>query len=421
MSVFALADCNSFYVSCERVFHPELNNKPVIVLSNNDGCIISRSNEAKALGLKMGKPVFKYKELIEKNNVAVFSSNYSMYGDFSQRVMSTLANFSPDIEIYSIDEAFLDLSNFKETIDYTEYGKKIKDIVYKWTGIPVSVGIAHTKTLAKIANHLAKKSTKANGVLDLTKLEYVDKALECTPVGEVWGIGGQYSKALIKQNIFTALDLKNSDDEWIKKQLHIVGLRTVFELRGKSCISMTTGHVDKKGICTSRSFGTPLREYEDIKQAIASFVTRCAEKLRSQKSATLALTVFIMTNRFADTPQYVNNKTIKLPIASNSTPELIEYAIKAFKSIYKKGYIYKKAGVITTDIVPEDQIQYAFWDNVDREKYKTLMKTIDRLNNQQGRDKLKFASLGTNKRWKMRQEKLSPNFSTSWTDILKVK
>jgi DNA polymerase V len=396
-----------------------MEKQPVVVLSNNDGCVISRSDEAKKLGIKMGVPIFEVRDLVEKNKVNVFSSNYNLYGNFSKRVMESLAYFTPDIEIYSIDEAFLDLSKIIVE-DKALYGNLLKTKIKQWTGIPVSVGIAQTKTLAKIANHLAKKSAKLNGVFDLTNSDLIDEALERTPVYDVWGVGRQYGKLLVQNNIKTALDLKNTDDAWIRKHLHVVGLRTVFELRGASCLSINDVPSGKKGICTSRSFGKPLDKYEDVEQALAAFVVRCAEKLRKQKSAASAVTVFIMTNKYASGPKYVNSMTIQLPVATNLTSELIKYAMKSLKIVFRKGYKYKKAGIIITDIISEDQIQQDFWDNVDRGKNKKIMDIIDKTNKSMGRDKIKFAVQGYNRKWKMNQEHLSPNYTTRWKDLLVV-
>ncbi len=419
-SVFALIDCNSFYASCEKVFNPKLEGKPVVVLSNNDGCVIARSAEAKLAGIKMGEPAFKIKEIIENNKVQVFSSNFALYGDLSQRVMNTLSQFSPDIEIYSIDEAFLEIKNLYG-INFNEFGHKIKNTVKQWTGIPVSVGIAHTKTLAKIANHIAKKSIKSQGVLDLTNKNYIDKALQITPVQEVWGVGRQYSKLLIAQGIKTALDLKNADDNWIRRKMHVVGLRTVQELRGVSCLPMEMVVPDKKGILTSRSFGNPMAEYADIEEAVSTFVVRCAEKLRKQKSCASVLTVFVMTNRFSKDAKYVNSQTVQLPVASNSNSELIEYALKALKMIFRKGYKYKKAGVFLSEFVSETQIQTGLWDEQNRSKQQEVMKVLDKITSTYGKDIVKYAVQGTKRRWKLRQEKLSPAYTTNWSELLNIK
>lgn len=418
--VFALIDCNSFYASCEKVFNPKLEGKPVVVLSNNDGCVIARSAEAKQLGIKMGEPAFKMKEILEKNQVQVFSSNFALYGDLSQRVMNTLSQFSPDMEIYSIDEAFLELSHICG-INYKEYGHKIKNTVMQWTGIPVSIGIANTKTLAKIANHIAKKSDKSLGVLDLTNPDYIDKALHISPVQEVWGVGSQFSKMLLAQGIKTALDLKNADDNWVLKKMHIVGMRTVEELRGISCLPLEMVAPDKKGILTSRSFGNPMTEFSDIEEAVSTFVVRCAEKLRKQKSCATVITVFVMTNRFANDAKYVNSQTLQLPAASNNNSELIEYAIRGLKLIFRKGYKYKKAGVFVSELVPESQVQIGLWDEKNRSKQQEIMKAMDKITSTYGKDIVKYAVQGTKRRWKLRQEKLSPAYTTNWKELLNIK
>ncbi|MFH0864673.1 MAG: Y-family DNA polymerase [Bacteroidota bacterium] len=417
--VFALIDCNSFYASCEKVFDPSLVNRPVVVLSNNDGCVIARSKEAKLAGIKMGAPAFQMIDLIEKNNVAVFSSNFALYGDMSERVMKVLAKFAPDIEIYSIDEAFLDLTGMMIK-DYEAYGHKIRSTVQQWTGIPVSIGISTTKTLAKVANHLAKKHDAFHGVMDLANPDNFEKALKLTPVADIWGVGRQYSKFLKEQNIHKASDLVKMNDSWIRKHLHVTGLRTVEELRGKSCITMETIPPDKKGITHARSFGTAVTDYTVLEEAVSTFISRCAAKLRKQKSYVSVITVFVMTNRFSDDPKYVNFKTLHITIPTNNTPELIGHAVKLLKLLFKKGYKYKKAGVMLTDLIPETHEQMSFWDNVDRNKQKKIMPVLDRITATMGKDVVKYAIQGTRRRWKLRQEKLSPAYTTQWDELLKI-
>jgi DNA polymerase V len=417
--IFALVDCNNFFASCERVFNPKLEGKPVIVLSNNDGCIIARSNEAKTLGLKMGAPYFEHQEIIKKNNIHVFSTNFTLYGDISQRVMMILSNFTPELEIYSIDEAFLDLSEMPG-INLSDYSQKIKKTIKQWTGMPVSIGVAQTKTLAKIANHLAKKYPDYSGVLDLINLPEKVKALEKVKVENIWGIGRKHSKFLMKNNIKTALQLKNTDDQWVKKHMGVVSQRIVLELRGEVCYPLDLNPADKKEICTSRSYGHPLENYEEIEQATTTYITRTAEKLRKQHSFAQTLIVFLMTNRFSKDPQYANYKIIQLPVATNDTIELIHYTVKTLKSIFRKGYKYKKSGVIVTNLIPDNQRQIVLWDEKDREKSKELMNTIDKINKKLGRDKIGYAIQGTLRPWKMRQEKLSPCYTTKWEDILTI-
>ncbi len=414
---YYLVDCNNFFVSCERVFQPKLEGKAVVVLSNNDGCIISRSEEAKNLGIKMGTPAFQINDLIKKHRVIVFSSNYMLYGDFSQRVMRCLQNFSADIEIYSIDEAFLLLPQEKSKKNSS--GKSIAESVRQWTGIPVSVGVAETKTLAKAANFLVKKHFTNRSSFDFSTLSEKKKKdyLQLIPVDEIWGVGRQYSKMLQSLGISTALDLINAPESLIRKKMTVQGERIVKELKGIPCFSLEDAPQQKKAICNSRSFGKPLSEYADIEQATSSFATRCAEKLRQQSSCAKNLMVFLMTNRFAKGPHYVNSKIIELEVASNDTSEIIHYSRKLLASLYKKGYAYKKSGVIVSGIIPEDQVQLALFDEKNRSKIKQLTKTIDAINQENGRDKVFYAVNGTRKDWRMKQEKLSPFFTTKWSDL----
>jgi DNA polymerase V len=421
MPIFALVDCNNFYVSCERVFDPKLENKPVIVLSNNDGCVIARSEEAKNVGIKMGVPAFDIKCIIEKHQVHVFSSNFSLYGDISSRVTGMLSQFTPDIEIYSIDEAFLNLSSTNPTKSLEKTALLIKETIKQGTGIPVSVGIGPTKTLAKIANYLAKKSKKDNGIFNFCDRNDIDSILCKVPVGEVWGIGNSYCELLNNQNIKTALDLKNTDEKWIKKHLTIMGARTINELNGISCLSLERNNPDKKGILTSRSFGKPLTELVDIEQAISTFAARAGEKLRKQKSCASLLTVFIMTNIYDKGPRYVNSTSIQLPEATSNSNILIKYAILAINSIFKSGYKYKKTGIFLNQIIPENEVQLSIWNELNNDKYKDVMKVIDKINSGIGHGSIKFGTQGTGRKWKMRQEKLSPSFTTRWDDILKIK
>ncbi|HEY8344157.1 MAG TPA: Y-family DNA polymerase [Bacillota bacterium] len=420
--MFALVDCNNFYVSCERVFRPDLNDRPVVVLSNNDGCIIARSNEAKALGIKMGEPAFKIADFLRQNRVAVFSSNYALYGDLSHRVMSTLDRFTPELEIYSIDEAFLNLSGLP--VDLEEYAREIRATVLKYIGIPVSVGVGPTKVLAKVANHYAKKVPANQGIYVLDSPAKIDEALKLFAIDEVWGIGRQYSKLLKSQGIETAWDFIQLQDGWVKKRITVVGLRVKKELEGVSCLEMELVPSAKKAICTSRSFGESQTEVEPLREAVATYAARCAEKLRRQHSCAGMLMVFIHTNGFKrNEPQYERNFVCKLPAPTSSTMELIRYALYALEAIYRKGYRYKKAGVLALDIVPENQVQGALFDRVDRAKHAAVMKTLDVINSKYGRDTLKIAAqgIGKNKKWKLRQEKLSPSYTTKWDDIITVR
>ena len=420
--MFALVDCNNFYVSCERVFNPSLANKPVVVLSNNDGCVIARSNEAKALGIKMGEPAFKIQALIKKQDVKVFSSNYALYGDMSDRVTKTLLEFAPQLENYSIDESFLDLSNMPYH-DLMEYGKMIRQKVQQYTGIPVCVGIAPTKTLAKIANRYAKKHRTGTGVCLLDNDIDTIIALQATDIEDVWGIGRQYAKFLKSHQIENAYQLANSPQNWIQKHLKIVGLRTLQELNGESCIALELNPPSKQAIITSRSFGELQTELEPLKEAVATFAARCAEKLRRQNGSANLVQVFIHTNSFKEQdPQYYNSKIIHLPIASNHTPDIIKAAHQALDIIFKMGYHYKKVGVMVSGIVPSIQQQTnLFYEASDSEKDRKIMAKMDAINKAMGRDKVKIAAQGYGRKWKLRQEYKSPCYTTQWADILVVK
>jgi DNA polymerase V len=418
--MIALVDCNNFYVSCERVFNPALNGKPVVVLSNNDGCIISRSNEAKALGIKMAQPAFKIADLIEKNQVAVFSSNYTLYGDMSQRVMTTLAGFTPEIEIYSIDEAFLNLAGIPNNLE--DYARTIRQTVLKNTGMPVSVGIGPTKVLAKIANHCAKKRPETNGVMVLDSSDKIGATLRSIEVEDVWGIGRQYATMLRSFKIKTAWDFTQMPDSWVKKKMTIVGLRIKKELEGEPCLEMELLPAAKKAICTSRSFGELQTDLEPLKEAVANFASSCAAKLRQQKTCAQKVMVFIHTNSFnPNDAQYAQNIVYKLPVATSSSIELIKYSLALLDLIYKEGYRYKKAGVIVSDIVPETRVQCSLFDCTDRAKQDALMHVMDKINARFGSNAVKIATLGNGVRWKLRQEKLSPSYTTRWNDIITIK
>ena len=415
--MIGLVDCNNFYVSCERAFDPTLNGKPVIVLSNNDGCAISRSNEAKELGIKMGSPAFMIEKLIKEYKVKVFSSNYTLYGDMSQRVMTLLSQYAFEVEIYSIDEAFLFLDGF-DHLNLYEYGQTIVKTVKKNTGIPVSMGIAPTKTLAKMANKLAKKNKNTNGVFVIEK-EMIPSVLKEYPVEDVWGIGGQHSKLLKKHGIQTAYDFIQLPKEWIRKNLTVVGLRMWNELHGWPRIDAELEAPSKKNICTSRSFGRMQTEYFTIEEATATYAASCAEKLRKQKSCAGVMMVFLHTNQFrADLPQYAKNIVIKLPVPTNSSMELVHYAKQGLKKIYKKGFSYKKSGIIVSDFVPEANVQQNFFDNNDREKHSAIMKVMDNLNENYGKDKVRIATQGFSGKWYLKQEMLSKRFTTRWSEMI---
>lgn len=419
--VVSLVDCNNFYVSCERVFDPKLEGRSVVVLSNNDGVIISRSNEAKALGIGMAVPFFKIRRLIEANDVQVFSANFPLYGDMSQRVMNTLSQFTPDMEIYSIDEAFLDFSGFKG-VDLTAYGRKIRGTVKQWTGIPVSIGIAGTKTLAKIGNEIAKRSPKAEGVVNLVKSEHLDQALARVEVEEVWGIGRRSAPRLRDKGIETALDLREAEEAWIKNKFGLPGLRTVLELRGTPCLTLESSPPPKQGITTSRSFGAPVESLDDLKEAVADYVSHAAEKLRGQESLARILTVFLMTNPFGKDSQYHNAIPIELPIPTDSTPELLHQALAGTERIFRKGYRYHKAGVMLSGLLPRGQVQADLWEKEgpDPERRRKLMQALDRVNARMGAGTVAFAAEGIHKVWRMKSERRSKRYTTRWDELVEV-
>ena len=397
----ALIDCNSFYVSCERLFNPKIRKKPVVVLSNNDGCIISRSTEAKALGIKMGEPYFKAKDIIIKNKVEVFSSNYSLYGDLSRRVMRTLKRFNSAIEVYSIDEAFLDLSNFSDD-EVEKVGREIRETVLKWTGIPTSIGIAKTKTLSKVANHIAKK--KKSGVTSLIGIENIDPILEKVEINDVWGVGRQLTKFYHKNGIYNAKQLKNKSNTWIKKNSNVLGSRTAMELRGVPCIDLETTQTKRKSCVVSRSFGQRIEKYQELKEAVANYCLNASEKIRSESFIAKSITVFVRTSPFQSRfGYYSNSKTIDFAISTNNSIEIVKTALVALDSIFKNGYRYQKAGVMLTSLSNEDGSKNLFSSEKD-EKIKGLMRSIDNTNYRYGRSTLSLASAGVQKRWNMRRE-----------------
>ncbi|MBM77955.1 MAG: SOS mutagenesis and repair protein UmuC [Crocinitomicaceae bacterium] len=415
--MIALVDCNNFYASCERVFQPHLDKKPIVVLSNNDGCVIARSNESKLLGVKMGAPAFKMKEIFEKNNVQVFSSNFALYGDLSKRVMTILEEESPEIEVYSIDEAFLGFKGFK---DVNKQAAKIRHKVKKWTGIPVSIGIGPTKTLAKVANHVAKKHTKT-GVFVLNDFKFTLKVLKRIPIGEVWGIGRRYASFLCSNGVITAYDLTQKSECWVKRNLKINGLRTLKELKGISCYDLETSVMRKKNICTSRSFGRKVRDFDELKEAVASYATSCAMKLRKEKSLAFKVIVFLTTNPFnTSESQYRASQKIMLDVPTNDGVMITKSAISALQRIYKSGFTYKKAGVIVSEIVPDYSRQLSLFENKNIYKHKNLMDVMDKLNTRMGRDKVRLAVQGFDRKWRLKQERLSPCYTTRFSDMLTV-
>ena len=400
----ALIDCNSFYVSCERLFNPKIRKKPVVVLSNNDGCIISRSNEAKVLGIKMGEPYFKEKDTIVKNNVQVFSSNYSLYGDISRRVMRTLKRFNSDIEIYSIDEAFLDLSNFPDN-EVENVGHEIRNIVLKWTGIPTSIGIAKTKTLSKVANHIAKK--KQSGVTSFIGIENIDSILEKVKINDIWGVGKQLTKFYHQSGIYSAKQLKNVSNTWIKKSSNVLSSRTAMELRGIPCIDLEATSSKRKSCVVSRSFGQRVENFQELKEAIVSYSLNASEKIRSESLVTKSITVFIRTSPFQSRfGYYSNSKTIDFPIATNNSIEIVKAAISSLETIFKNGYRYQKAGVMLSRLSDSVDGKNLFSSEKDK-KINSLMKSIDNTNHRYGRSTLSLASAGVHKRWNTRRQHYS--------------
>ena len=408
----ALADCNNFYVSCERVFDPRLRGKPVVVLSNNDGCVVARSNEVKALGIPMGAPVFELRSQIRDHNIQVYSSNYTLYGDLSRRVMQTMEQFTPDVEVYSIDEAFLGLSGDVEAI-----AGQLRQTVQQWTGIPVSVGVATTKTLAKVANHIAKKSTGVC-VLDAPSTVLAD-----LPVGEIWGIGHRLSDRLHRQGVETALQLRDVDLSWIRQQMGIVGVRLVQELRGIPCLPLELCPAPRKSCCVSRSFGRPVTAIADLKEAVATYGARAAAKVRRDGLTAGVVTVFITTNRFQpDEPQYANSAVVQLPQPANDTLTLVHAALRAVEWLYRPGYQYKKAGVLLTELGPAPLVQGdLFSDPAQQKKRGALMRTVDSLNQQFGAGTVFCAAEGVKKDWQMRARLRSPGYTTRWGELLVVR
>ncbi len=418
--MFALVDCNNFYASCQRAFEPHLRNKPVVILSNNDGCVIARSNEAKALGIPMGAPAFEYKNIFEANNVFVYSSNYALYGDMSSRVMNILTRYSPDIEIYSIDEAFLKFKGF-ELFDLQRIGLDMQRTVTKGTGIPVSIGFAPTKALAKVANKIAKKyPERTQSVYTIDNDEKRIKALKWTKIEDVWGIGRKHAKRLQAKKVFNAYEFTLLPDEWVRKEMAVVGLRLKHELQGKPTLDLEQPK-SKKMIATTRSFEKPMTKLEEIAERVATFTASCSEKLRKQNSHCNMIMVFVHTNYFRkDQPQYSRNIIINTDFPTNSTIELNHYAQIGLKAIFKEGFHYKKAGVIVMGLTPNSETQLSLF-NVSNPKHQPLMSVIDKMNKSFGTNKVKFASQSLGRQWKMKQEKLSPCFTTRIKEIITIK
>jgi len=419
--MFALIDCNNFYASCERVFQPHLNGKPVVILSNNDGCVIARSNEAKSLGIPMGAPAFKYKEVFQKNKVQVFSSNFTLYGDISNRVMSIISRYVPDVEIYSIDEAFIKFDGFSKEEANEKCSDMIKTIL-KWTGIHVSIGLAPTKSLAKVANRIAKKySTRTKGFYSINNNEKRIKALKNISAGDIWGIGFQNEKKLLKVNVKSGMDFVNLPDQWVKKNMSIIGLKLKKELEGIPTLNIEEGKIDKKSIATTRSFESEISSLNDLIERITTFSVVAAKKLRRQNSECNMISVFIRSNPFKQNDdKYHFSLTGSLPFSTNSSIEISKFAVKLLTKIYSKNKSYKKAGIILMGLSPQSSHQFSLFDqNIDKQK--KLMRSIDNIDNKYGLYKVRLASQDQKRIWKMKRQKLSRNYTTEIDEVLIVK
>lgn len=420
--IFALLDCNNFYASCEKVFNPALANVPVAILSNNDGCIISRSQEAKELGVPMGSPWFKVRDELNAKGVKVLSSNYVLYGDMSHRVMEILEEYTYNLELYSIDEAFADFTGL-DHLDLTAYGREICDKIKMWLGLPVTIGIGPTKTLAKVANTFGKKHKEVNGVLNLHNNPDIDEILKLIPIEKVWGVGRRNTNKFVTNGIYNAKQLKYADDKWILKNFTKMGLKTVWELRGTPCSHHDEIPAIKKGLCTSRSFGRRVTELHDLKEAVSDYVSTCAIKLRRQNSAASVILIYLRSHKFKDGKSYYSNKTaIKLPQPTADTVELIEYARKGIEKLYREGYNYKKAGVILTDFIStQDVTKDMFEEEGDTATRLELMNAIDKLNRKHGHRKVRIAAIGVKQDWWMRSNHRSPDYTTDWNQLPIVK
>ncbi|MFW5499028.1 MULTISPECIES: Y-family DNA polymerase [unclassified Maridesulfovibrio] len=422
MRIFALVDCNNFYVSCERLFRPEIKHRPVVVLSNNDGCVISRSQEAKDIGVPMGAPAYKYQSFFLQNHVEIFSSNYALYGDLSQRVTATLASLTPDLEVYSIDESFLEFPPCMLR-ELPSIGKEIRTRILKWTGIPVSVGFGSTKTLAKIASRFAKKYPQTEGTFSLCARNDLDRLLDKVPVTDVWGIGRRHGKRLITRGVGTARAFKDLPNLWLKKNMSITGLHTAFELRGTPCFELDNSPKSKKTISSSRSFGRPVSNLSDLEESVAAYVARAGEKLREQQSLTNGVMVYLTTNRFNNLPQYSNSATRMLPIATDYTPELINTGLQCIRSIYKEGFSYKKTGVVLLDLCGKYNRQCNLLEldhKAESTKKEAIMDLLDSANTRFGRRTLSYASEGLEQPWQMNRKHKSPAYTTNWDELPKI-
>ncbi|NGX52170.1 MAG: DNA polymerase IV 1 [Candidatus Anoxychlamydiales bacterium] len=418
--MFALVDCNNFYASSEKIFNPKLKNKAVVVLSNNDGCVIARSKEAKLLNIQMGAPIFEYKELVQKKIIYVFSSNFSLYGDMSQRVMKTLESFLFPMEIYSIDEAFLELSlaNIEDTHYLSNLAKNIKERVYKWTGVEVSIGIAKTKTLAKLASEIAKKNS---GFCILTKKNDIENILKKTPLDDIWGIGSKLKKRLYRLGLYSANDLAMKDSDFIKKYLSVNVVKTALELNEVKCIEIDQIPPSKKSICTSRSFAEKIDNLKDLEKAISSFISIGAKKLRDQNMHANFISVFITTSFHSKDLFYSNSSQITLSNPTSYTPDLISYAKKGLKKIFKPGFLYKKAGIILSDFTDKKFPQMDFFSKISDQNKDSLMEIIDKINKKSNKKAVFFAAEDIQRKYKSSSKMRSFKYTSSWDELLKVK
>ncbi len=414
--IFALVDCNNFYVSCQRVFDPKLEGKPVIVLSNNDGCVVARSNEAKAAGVKMGVPLFQIADLVRRYNIITLSSNYALYGDMSGRVMAVLSEFSPHQEVYSIDECFLDFTGFTNSV---EHGQRIRRTIKNWLGLPVCVGIGPSKTLAKLGNHIAKNQLHYDGVFDFATISEVETEalLNRISVVHIWGIGGKLAKKLNQIGIFSVSDLLRADPQQMQEHFSVVVKRTVLELRGLSCLNLEEVAPPRKQIVSSRSFGTYVHNVDQLQEAVSCFASRASQKLRNDGSLAAVVQVFILTNTFSSTPQYCPQGTVRLA-PTDDTMAITKAAISILRQIFKPGFAYQKAGVVLMDLRPADCRQLQLFLSPERaSKSQKLMQLLDAINAAMGRKTLYLASEGHDERWQMKREHISPSYTTSWEEL----
>lgn len=417
--MFALVDCNNFYVSCERVFNPRLNGKPVLVLSNNDGCVIARSNEAKALGFKVGDPIFQKKAIVQQHRVMVYSSNFSLYGDLSDRLMTLLQEAAPEMEVYSIDEVFLDFTGMPLG-DLCPYAQTLRKRIYQHLRLPVSIGIGRTKTLAKLANHFAKKQFAPNGVHVFENSDQERQWLQQIGVGEIWGVGPAWSKALKNRGITTAWALSQADPHWIRREFNVLLARTVLELQGTPCLGLEES-APKQNIMVSRSFGQKIKDWDPLREAVAGYASRAAAKLRAQAGYASSIRVFLRTNPFSEQDrQYSNSVQIAFPYPTQSTCVIVKAALSGLRAIYKPDYFYKKAGTMLCDIGTAGFHQGSLLDDLPREDT-ALMAVMDRIQAKYGRHSIQLAACGFGPPWRMRQRSVSPAYTTEWSDILVVK